>query len=143
MNKTLTVFVVVAMLLAGILFITNIGKIYDASQKDALKIVVSVKDDNITNMTFQQIKLPVFYKSQDSKVSFPEISATARLNNIEAPPVTYWSSKKYVGDGDYELILTFREKNSINATDVMIIPVKIASITGKIVTKSTAFHEWN
>lgn len=130
---------ILAIIGAGYLFAVEIESAIDS--KPGLDIQVTVEDDVITNITMEQIHLPIYYKSSSGKVEFPDISANARLNDIMAPPISYWTSSPYNGDGIYKMTLVFL--NATPATnDTLLIPIRITDMRGHIFLKQTAFYGW-
>lgn len=99
----------------------------------------------VTNMTFEQTTVPIYYRSADSPVEFPNINVQGRNGTIYSPPVTHWASEKIpVGSegGKHIMTLTFRESYKPRPQDVLILTIKIAEYGGLEEHRKTAFYEW-
>lgn len=98
----------------------------------------------INNVTFEQSSVPFFYKRVDSIPDFPEIDVNARINTLSSAPASYWASQHVDLDneGVYTLRLFFRDGKEPKQGDLLIMPVRIASSTGAIAYKTTAFWLW-
>ena len=98
----------------------------------------------INNVTFEQSSVPFFYKRVDSVPDFPEIDVNARINNLNTAPASYWASQKvdFSDAGVYTLKMFFRDGKEPKKGDILIMPIRIASSTGTIAYKTTAFFVW-
>ncbi len=133
----------IGIILIALFAIFSMNGLFDiAKTKPGLELTVTVENDNVTNATMKQVMLPFFYKQTNGKVTFPDISVNARLNNIEAKPISYWSSKSYHGDGTYLLTLTFENSSIITPEDVLLMPIRITDLRGHIIYKTTALYQW-
>jgi hypothetical protein len=151
MRKKTIVAVIVILFIAIGLSYTYIDKIENAwiPNKPALKLTM-ITDYNdtgdfivITNMTFEQTSVPVFYRSVDSPVVFPDINVEGRNDTITTAPVTYWASAKRVKTNEtYEFTLTFREPYVPKPGDMLILTVRMNDFRGKLEYKTTAFYGW-
>lgn len=115
--------------------------------KPELRITVStnlseVGTPMINNATFEQSGVPFFYKTTDSPADFPEIDVNIRINKLSSAPASYWASTPYKGEGKYTLRLFFRDGQYPKKGDVLIISIRMASSTGAIMYKTTAFWVW-
>ena len=117
--------------------------------KPALKLTMSTGYNDtgdflvITNMTFEQKTVPVFYRSADSPAIFPDIDVEGRNDSVVTAPVTYWASAKRVNlNQTYEFILTFRKPYVPKTGDMLILTVRMNDFRGKLEYKTTAFYGW-
>ena len=151
MRKTTTVAIIVILLIAIGLSYLYIGKIENVliPSKPALKLTLSTDYNDtgdfiaITNMTFEQTTVPVFYRGVDSPVVFPDIDVEGRNETIVTAPVTYWAAEKRVKTNDtYVFTLTFREPYVPKPDDFLILTVRMNDFRGKLEYKTTAFYDW-
>jgi hypothetical protein len=97
----------------------------------------------ITNITFEQISVPIFYVSADSPPDFPDIDVEARINTITSSPISYWASKKRLGtNGTYDLTLTFRNNFKPGPGEMLILAIRMNDFRGNLEYKTTAFYGW-
>jgi hypothetical protein len=132
------------MILFGIVLILSAIFGYRAAMdktKYGISLEITVKDDVVTNVIMEQVKLPFFYKQTSGTVNFPDISVNAKPDMLEAKPVTYWASSPYTGDGIYTMTLTF-EGSPPKSDDFLILPIRITDERGHIIYKQTGFYTW-
>jgi hypothetical protein len=121
--------------------------------KPALKVTVITGNNpnpnldkdfiQITNMTFEQTTVPIYYKGVDSPVEFPDIDIEGKNSSIMSIPVTYWQSQKREKiEGSYTFILTFREPYVPKKGDLLILDVRMNDFMGVLEFKTTAFYVW-
>ena len=117
--------------------------------KPALKLTISTDTDTkedsvkITNITFEQTTVPVYYRSVDSPVNFPDIDVEAKNGTLKSAPVSYWASaKRTTPNGTYVLMLTFREPYKPVTGELLILTVRMNNFRGKLEYKTTAFYDW-
>lgn len=151
MKKKTVVAIIVILLIAIGLSYLYIDKIENVliSSKPALKLTMSTDYNEtgdflvITNMTFEQTTVPVFYRSVDSPAIFPDIDVEGRNGSVIATPVTYWASAKRVKTNEtYVFTLTFRESYVPKSDDLLILTVRMNDFRGKLEYKTTAFYGW-
>lgn len=151
MRKTTTIAIIVILLIAIGLIYLYMDKIENVliPNKPALKLTISTDYNDtgdfivITNMTFEQTTVPVFYRSIDSPAVFPDIDVEGRNETVTAAPVTYWTSAKRVKTNEtYVLTLTFRESYVPKPDDLLILTVRMNDFRGKLEYKTTAFYSW-
>ena len=153
MNKNkIAIMVIIVIALIGLIYL-NVGRIENALNltKPALKITLttgineSLGEDliQVTNMTFEQTTVPIFYRSADSPAEYPDIDIEARANTVTAPPASYWVSFKRVNQKDkYNFVMTFREPYVPQAGDMLFLTVRMNDFRGVLEYKSTAFYSW-
>ena len=150
-NK-IAIAIVIVIALIGLCYL-NVDRIENALKltKPALKITLttgineSLGDDlmQVTNMTFEQTTVPVFYRSADSPAEYPDIDIEAKANTVTASPATYWTSFKRVNQKDaYNFVLTFREPYVPQKGDMLFLTVRMNDFRGVLEYKSTAFYSW-
>jgi hypothetical protein len=139
MNKK-TIIIIMVLILAVIASIYAVSTKIET--KPGLRLDVAVEDYKVTNVTMEQLSLPFFYKQSSGKVVFPDISVNAKLNGMESKPVSYWASESFKGDGKYILTLTFEDASPPNATDILLLPIRVTDMRGHVIYKTTAFYEW-
>ena len=116
--------------------------------KPALRMTVTTGyDENntvvVTNMTFEQTTVPFYYKRVDNSAKFPEINVYARYNTMSSEPMSYWASTFRPNDeGNYTLLMTFRDGKEPKPEDFLLLPIKITDSFGNQESKKTAFYEW-
>ena len=97
----------------------------------------------ISNVTFVQSSVPVFYKRADTIPAFPEIEVNARLNALDSAPASFWASTPFTKDNErYEVKLYFRDGKEPKKGDILILPIRIIGSTAVVMYKTTAFYEW-
>lgn len=153
MNKNkIAIMVIIVIALIGLSYL-NVGRIENALNltKPALKITLttgineSLSDDliQVTNMTFEQTTVPIFYRSSDSPAEYPDIDIEAKANTVTAPPVSYWVSfKRLDNKGKYDFVLTFRDPYVPQKGDMLFLTVRMNDFRGVLEYKSTAFYSW-
>ena len=150
MRKTIVAIVVILFIAIGLSYL-YMDKIENAliPSKPALRLTISTDYNDtgdfivITNMTFEQTTVPVFYRGIDSPVVFPDIDVEGRNETVTAAPVTYWASAKRVNiNQTYVFILTFRESYVPKTGDMLILAVRMNDFRGKLEYKTTAFYGW-
>lgn len=150
MRKTTTAVIVILLIAIGLSYL-YIDKIENGliPSKPALKLTISTDYNDtadlllITNMTFEQTAVPVFYRSVDSPAIFPNIETEGRINSVTSAPVTYWVSAKRVNINEtHEFILTFREPYVPKVGDILLLVVRMNDFRGKLEYKTTAFYDW-
>lgn len=151
MRKTTIAITVILIIAIGLSYL-YIDKIENAliPSKPALKLTIDTDINEslsdlllITNMTIEQTTVPIFYRSVDSPVEFPDINVEGRNDTVKSSPVTYWASAKRTNPREiYEFILTFREPYVPNTGDVLILTVRMNDFRGKLEYKTTAFYDW-
>lgn len=150
MRKTKAIAIVAILLIAiglSYLYLDKIENVLIPS-KPALKVTISTGDSvtlglQVTNMTFKQTTVPVFYRSADSPVQFPDIDVEAKNDSIKNVPITYWASAERVKTNEtYDFMLTFREPYVPIQGELLILSVRMNDFTGKLEYKTTAFYEW-
>lgn len=151
-KKRLAIIVIAVIALIGLIYL-NVGRAEDALKltKPALKITLttgineSLGEDliQVTNMTFEQTTVPIFYRSSDSPAEYPDIDIEAKANTVTAPPVSYWISFKRMNQKDkYDFVLTFREPYVPQKGDMLFLTVRMNDFRGVLEYKSTAFYSW-
>ena len=116
--------------------------------KPALKMVVTTDLDRngsvkVTNVTFEQINLPFFYKKSDVPAKFPEINVFGRIDNLSSAPSSFWAAAFRPDDvGVYTLIMTFKDRREPKVGDLLILPIKLTDFMGYQEYKTTAFYIW-
>ena len=150
MRKTIVAIVVILFIAIGLSYL-YMDKIENAliPSKPALRLTISTDYNDtgdfivITNMTFEQTTVPVFYRGIDSPVVFPDIDVEGRNETVTAAPVTYWASAKRVNiNQTYVFTLTFRESYVPKTGDMLILAVRMNDFRGKLEYKTTAFYGW-
>lgn len=151
MRKTTTIAIIVILIIAiglSYLYMDKIENVLIPS-KPALKLTISTDYNDtgdflvVTNMTFKQTTVPVFYRSIDSPAVFPDIDVEGRNETVTAAPVTYWASAKRVKTNEtYAFTLTFRESYVPKPDDLLILAVRMNDFRGKLEYKTTAFYSW-
>lgn len=150
MRKKTAIAIIVILLIAIGLSYLYLDKIENAliPSKPALKVTISTGNSvtlglQVTNMTFKQTTVPVFYRSVDSPVQFPDIDVEAKNDSIKNVPITYWASAERVKTNEtYDFMLTFREPYVPTQGELLILSVRMNDFTGKLEYKTTAFYEW-
>ena len=139
-----------------LLFILSISGYYlyqNALEMDLAKPAIIMKVSTnvsetgtpmVNNVTFEESMIPFFYKRADSIPDFPEVDANVRLNTINTAPASYWASAhRNIGEeGEFTLKLFFRDGYEPKSGDILIITIRLVSVTGAIQYKTTAFHCW-
>jgi hypothetical protein len=118
--------------------------------KPALKLIIITNTNKldgdrleITNITFEQTEVPVFYRSADSPPEFPDISVQGKKGTITSAPITYWASaKRLKTDETYRFTLTFREPYVPKPEDLLILDIRMSDFRGELEYKTTAFYGW-
>lgn len=146
-KTTIAIAVIVIALTIGLY--QNTDNIEKDLTKPALKLTISTDMNDtdgimeITNMSFEQTTVPIYYRSTDSPVQFPDIDVEARNNKPLLSPVSYWVSEKRISqNATYNLILTFREPYKPIKGELLILTVRMNDFRGFLEYKTTAFHEW-
>ncbi|MFZ3168022.1 MAG: hypothetical protein WA130_10450 [Candidatus Methanoperedens sp.] len=148
MNKKNIKYVIIALLVfagAGYYLYQHATDIGLAKPTLVLKISTNLSEKGsiqVSNVTFVQSNIPVFYKRADTIPAFPEIEVNARLNALDSAPASFWASTPYKDEGVYEVKLYFRDGKEPKKGDILILPIRIIGSTAVIMHKSTAFYEW-
>lgn len=148
MTIAITVIIVIALIGTLYFYADSIEKELHLT-KPALKVTVTtgyndtLGEIQITNMTFEQTTVPIFYRSADSPAVYPDIDIEGKNNSVTAAPVTYWQSQKREKmEGNYTFILTFREPYVPKKDEVLFLPVRMNDFRGVLEYKQTAFYAW-
>jgi hypothetical protein len=145
MTIVITVLIVIALI--GTLYIDRLG-LATYMTKPALKISVTTAQNEtlglqVTNMTFEQTTLPIYYQSVDSPVRFPDIDIQGQNGTIASEPVTYWQSfVRTSTDASYNFTLTFMPPYVPQKDDLLILSVRMNDWRGTQQYKTTAFYVW-
>ncbi len=117
--------------------------------KPALKLTIATGlnetegTEEITNVTFEQTTVPIYYRSADSPVQFPDIDVEAKNNTPVSAPVSYWlSSKRTSPNSTYTFMLTFREPYKPVTGELLILTLRMNDFRGFLEYKTTAFYAW-
>lgn len=145
-NTTIIIAIIIVIMLT--IGIYSYGKELNLT-KSALKLHVSMATNEsnnnieITNITFIQTTVPVYYSSADDPVDFPDISIEARNGTIKSNPVSHWVSLKRTGpNGSYDFTLVFREPYKPQKDDLLLLSIRMNDFRGKLEYKTTAFYGW-
>ena len=147
-----------AILIMVVIVIALLGTLYlyaDSIEKElhltkpALKVTVTtgyndtLGEIQITNMTFEQITVPIYYRSVDSPAVFPDINIEGKNNTLTAVPITYWQSQKREStEGNYTFIMTFREPYVPKKDEVLFLAVRMNDFRAVLEYKQTVFYVW-
>ncbi len=147
-----------AIAITVVIVIALIGTLYfysDSIEKElhltkpALKIAVTtgfndtLGEIQITNMTFEQTAVPIYYRSVDSPAVFPDIDIEGKNNTLTAMPITYWQSQKRENtEGNYTFIMTFIEPYQPKKDEVLFLAVRMNDFRGVLEYKQTVFYVW-
>ncbi|MCZ7385504.1 MAG: hypothetical protein O8C67_07560 [Candidatus Methanoperedens sp.] len=144
----ITVVIVIALIGTLYLYADNIEKELHLT-KQALKLTVTtgyndtLGEIQITNMTFEQTTVPIYYRSVDSPAVFPDINIEGKNNTLTAAPITYWQSQKREKmEGNYTFIMTFREPYVPKKDEVLFLAVRMNDFRGVLEYKQTVFYVW-
>ena len=116
--------------------------------KPALKMTVTTgyNENNsiiVTNVTFEQMTLPFFYKKEDVPAKFPEINVFGRIDNMSSAPSSFWAAAYRSNDeGIYTLIMIFKDGSEPKNGSLLILPIKLTNFRGSQIYKTTSFYEW-
>lgn len=117
--------------------------------KPALRLTISTDtnatDDRleITNITFEQISVPIYYVSVDTPAEYPDIDVEARINSVTSAPISYWiSAKRDKPSETHVLVLTFRKNFKPNQGQILLLSIRMNDFRGKLAYKQTAFYGW-
>jgi hypothetical protein len=117
--------------------------------KPALKIKISTDVNEstnnleVTNITIEQTSVSKMFRSVDTPAEFPNIDVEAKRNTIYSVPISYWASEKRTDvNGTYNFVLTFRDNQTANVGDLLILSVCMNDFRGNLEYKTTAFYEW-
>jgi hypothetical protein len=146
---------IIAVMLIVVISLTGLYYVYQDKinntlhvTKPALKIRVTTDYNDslgvmeITTMKFEQTTVPIYYRSADDKVEFPNIEVEARTNELTVSPSSYWvSSKRISNNATYDFVMTFREPYP--STDaLLVLTIKMNDFRGYLEYKTTAFYQW-
>lgn len=149
-KMTLAITVVIVIVLIGTLYFyaDSIEKELHIT-KPALKVTVTTAYNDtlgeiqITNMTFEQTTVPIYYRSVDSPAVFPDIDIEGKNDTVTAAPVTYWQSQKREKmEANYTFMMTFREPYVPKNNSVLFLVVRMNDFRGVLEYKQTAFYAW-
>ncbi|MCZ7382387.1 MAG: hypothetical protein O8C64_12560 [Candidatus Methanoperedens sp.] len=148
MTIAITVVIVIALIGTLYLYADSIEKEMHLT-KPALKITATtgyndtLGEIQITNMTFEQTTVPIYFRSVDSPAVFPDIDIEGKNSSITAVPITYWQSQKRENtEGNYTFVLTFREPYVPKKDEVLFLAVRMNDFRGVLVYKQTVFYAW-